>query len=83
MIEYVRAFGHSYAYCEPLSPPVCQQVLTALALVDQKEGKDRIFSLFKNSKYFRDALIASGLVVGGATGSPVIPMLIFQPTKMA
>ncbi|KGG52229.1 hypothetical protein DI09_19p110 [Mitosporidium daphniae] len=83
LVDYLRAFGHSYAYCEPLAPPVCQHILKALALVDGKEGKDRIYSLFKNSKYFRDALIASGLVVGGAIGSPVVPMLIFQPTTMA
>lgn len=83
LVDYVRGLGHSNTYCEPLSPPVCQQILTALSILDSSEGKNRISSLLKNSKYFREALIASGLVVGGANGSPVIPMLIFQPTKMA
>ena len=36
-----------------------------------------------NSDYFRDSLIEMGCEVFGDTGSPVIPLMLYNPTKIA
>lgn len=44
-------------------------------------GKDKLQAVYSNSNYFRESLIAMGCEVFGDVGSPVIPLMIYHPTK--
>lgn len=46
------------------------------------EGQRRIEQLKKNSLYFSSKLREMGFIVYGDNGSPVIPLLLFQPAKI-
>ena len=46
-------------------------------------GERKLKAVYDNSNYFRDSLIAMGCEVFGDVGSPVIPLMIYQPTKVA
>ncbi|KAJ1496533.1 serine palmitoyltransferase, long chain base subunit [Coelomomyces lativittatus] len=66
--------------------PVVQQVLSVIKILMNPdplgEGMKRIQQLHWNAHYFRSELIKKGFIVYGHV-SPVIPMLIFHPTKLA
>ncbi len=47
------------------------------------EGINRLQSIYDNSVYFMRRLKQLGFIVYGDEGSPVIPLLIFHPGKIA
>ena len=49
----------------------------------QGAGIDRIRQLKENSKYFRHRLKQMGFIVFGNESSPVVPMMIYVPAKLA
>lgn len=46
-------------------------------------GKKRIFQLADNTRYFRQKLVDMGFIVYGNKNSPVVPMLIYMPARVA
>lgn len=85
LIEHFRASGHGYIYCEPMAPAICQQVITALTIIVTPggEGARRLATIHESSVYFMRRLKEMGFIVYGDEGSPVIPLLIFNPAKIA
>lgn len=88
VVDMLRACGHSSVYTEPLSPPICEQILKSMRIIMDvddgcRDGPERLEKIRRNSIYFRDALKRMGFVVCGQEGSPVIPVMLFHPTKMA
>ena len=57
-------------YATSMSPPVAQQILSALRIISGEDGttrgRDRIRTLAANSAYFRRAAQKMGLIVYGA-----------------
>ncbi len=45
------------------------------------EGKRRINQLAENTSYFREKLVKMGFVVYGDPASPVVPVMLYTPTK--
>ncbi|ORZ24554.1 pyridoxal phosphate-dependent transferase [Absidia repens] len=86
MIDHLRIHNHAYIYAEPISIPVIQQVLTSLKIICGEDGTDdgrrRIKTLAKNSYHFATKLRALGFIVYGDYGSPVVPLLLFNPAKI-
>lgn len=70
-----------------MSVPCAQQALSALHVISGEdgtdEGKKRIKQLHDNSNLFRSALLDLGFHVFGDTNSPVVPMMVYHPAKMA
>ena len=73
-----------------MSPPVVRQVISAFKCVagqivpkKGKNGKDRIQTLAKNARMFRQRLKSEGFIVYGNDDSPVVPMMLFMPAKIA
>lgn len=70
-----------------LSPIVCQQVITAFKIImgldNTKIGRAKLTALKDNSNYFRMKLIDMGLHVLGNYDSPVVPVMLYNPTKIA
>jgi serine palmitoyltransferase len=88
VIQHLRRTSHSIFYCEPMAPLVCQQIITALNIImgrgkDPLEGIRRITAIRENSIFFYKALKKMGFIVWGECGSPIIPLLLFHPNKIA
>jgi 7-keto-8-aminopelargonate synthetase-like enzyme len=87
LIQSFKSQGQGYVYCEPMTAPICQQILTSLKIIagldGTDEGQKRLNQIRENSIYFMRRLKKMGFIVYGDEGSPVIPMLIFNPAKIA
>ncbi|KAI8072173.1 pyridoxal phosphate-dependent transferase [Gilbertella persicaria] len=86
IIDHLKLHNHAYNYAEPMSVPVTQQVITSMKIVagedGTSEGAKRIEQLARNSAYFSARLREMGFIVYGDKGSPVVPLLLFQPAKI-
>ncbi|XP_013382088.1 serine palmitoyltransferase 2-like [Lingula anatina] len=87
LIDYLRIHSHSAIYATSMSAPVTQQVITSMKIIMGEDGTDegqkRIKQLAWNTRYFRQKLQDKGLIVYGNKDSPVVPMLLFLPAKIA
>jgi len=72
---------------DAMSPVMCAQILKATQIVSGEDGTtqgaEKLQRLKDNSNYFRSELIRAGLHVYGDYDSPVIPVLLYNPTKIA
>lgn len=73
-------------YGEPMPPPVLAQISSSLKTISGEicpgQGQERLQRIAFNSRYFRLALQRLGFIVYGTADSPVIPLLIYSPSKM-
>jgi len=87
VIAHLRRHSSGIQYHNSLSPVVCQQILTALKVIMGRDGTDigarKIAALQANSNYFRAAMIHLGLHVYGQEDSPIIPIMVYLPGKLA
>lgn len=88
IIRHLRQTTHSIIYSEPMAPLVCQQIVTALNIImgrgrDPFDGIRRINAIRENSIFFHKALRKMGFIIWGECGSPIIPLLLFHPQKIA
>lgn len=86
-VRHVRKHTAGFLHDNAMSPIVCQQIITAFKIMKGEDntntGIEKIRRLRDNSDYFRQKLIDMGLEVFGSFGSPVIPIMIYNPTKIA
>lgn len=87
LIQHLKNTGFGHLYTEPMSPPVCQQVLTSMGIImgekGHGEGVERIKRIKDNSIYFMRELRKMGFIVFGDEGSPIVPLMLFQPGKIS
>jgi len=87
IINYLKSKSNGNLYHNSMSPVICQQIITALKIIkgDDKTnlGQNKLTSLIINSNYFRNEMKRIGLHVYGNNDSPIIPVLIYQPGKLA
>lgn len=87
LIESFKKQGQGYVYAEPMTPPVCMQIISSLRIIAGLDGTDegqrRLNRIRDNSVYFMRKLKKMGFIVYGDEGSPVIPVLIFNPAKIS
>lgn len=86
IIDHLRLHTHAYNYAETISVPVAQQIITSMKIICGEDGTDlgrkKIKQLAENSVYFMERLREMGFIVYGDQGSPVIPLLLFNPAKV-
>ena len=86
-IDYLRQRCAASFHHNSLSPVVCQQVLSAFNVIMGKDGttigKQKLQALRDNSNYFRMRLEELGLQVLGRYDSPVMPIMLYNPTKIS
>ncbi|KAL3233676.1 Serine palmitoyltransferase 2 [Nakaseomyces bracarensis] len=74
------------SYAEPTPPPVLAQIVSSLRTIKGElvpgEGQERLERIAFNSRYLRLALLRLGFIVYGIPDSPVIPLLLYCPSKM-
>eukprot|EP01026_Neomeris_dumetosa_P001984 TRINITY_DN105158_c0_g1_i8.p1 TRINITY_DN105158_c0_g1~~TRINITY_DN105158_c0_g1_i8.p1 ORF type:complete len:409 (-),score=22.40 TRINITY_DN105158_c0_g1_i8:83-1309(-) len=87
VIRYLKTYSPAHVYAVSMAPPAAQQILSALKLLMQLNGSSRglqkIQQLHDNSNYFRLQLEARGYDTLGDYGSPVIPLMLYLPAKIA
>lgn len=87
LIDYISMQSHSNCYASSISPPVATQIIKALEQIMGVDGSDagmrRIRQLADNTYYFRDKLIKMGFIVYGSMASPVVPVMLYMPSKIA
>jgi len=87
LISYLRINSHAACYATSMAPPVAQQIISSMRIIMGEDGTDegqrRLVQLLRNSRYFRQKLRQLGLIVYGNDDSPVVPVLLFMPAKIA
>jgi serine palmitoyltransferase len=86
IISFLRRSSAGALYATNLSPVITQQILTALSIIDGKDGTNlgqrKLTALRENSNYFRQSLIDMGLLTLGDFDSPVIPVMLYCISKI-
>jgi len=87
LIRFLRQTSYASIYEDSMSLPCTQMILSALDLVTGADGTDRgqkrINALRDNSNFFRNKLKEMGFRVAGDEDSPVIPLMLYHPAKIA
>ncbi|OLY80631.1 Serine palmitoyltransferase 2 [Smittium mucronatum] len=88
LISRLKLKSHSSVYSEVMPVPVLGQVISTVKLLlnevpeHEGEGQKRIETLARNSSFFINGLRKMGFMVLGDDGSPVVPLLLFNPGKI-
>ena len=87
LVDAIRASTGGFLCDNAMSPAVCRQALAAFSLLSGADGTStglqKIAALRNNSNYFRKRLTELGLCIMGDEDSPIIPMLVYNPAKLA
>ncbi|CAF3971204.1 unnamed protein product [Rotaria sp. Silwood2] len=87
LIDHIRIYTHSGCYSTSMSAPVVYQITSALNIImgrdGTNDGQKRIQQLACNVRYFRRQLVDMGFIVYGSDNSPVVPVMIYMPAKIA
>ncbi|KAJ1741385.1 serine palmitoyltransferase component [Coemansia sp. RSA 989] len=88
MIDYLRIHTFASVYAEPMTVPVLAQVSSSMKMIMGEDenaqlGQLKLKQLRDNSRYFAEELRKLGFMMMGDPGSPVIPLLLFNPAKMS
>lgn len=87
IVDHVRANSYSSAYSATMSPPVMQQIISSMQIIMGEdgtgEGLRRLKQLRDNIFFFRNKLRDMGFIIYGHDASPVIPILLYMPAKIA
>lgn len=73
-------------YSEPSPTPVLSQIYSSMKIImgemNPGEGIERLSRITFNSRYLRLGLQRLGFIVYGIADSPVVPLLLYTPSKM-
>lgn len=87
VITMLREKCAASAYHNAISPVVCQQIISSFSVIMGRDGtnigKQKIAALRDNSNYFRMRLHDMDLHVMGQYDSPIMPVMLYNPTKIA
>ncbi|CAF2495113.1 unnamed protein product [Rotaria sp. Silwood2] len=87
LVDHIRITSHATTYATSMSTPVVEQIISVLSLLldenEEHEGRRRINQLAWNTRYFRQRLTKMGFIVYGHPHSPVVPALLYSPSKIA
>jgi len=87
VISFLRHKCAGSAYHNSLSPVVCQQIISSFKVIMGQDGTDigkqKLRALRDNANYFRMRLTEMGLHVLGHFDSPIMPVMLYNPTKIA
>ncbi|SCU99861.1 LANO_0F04038g1_1 [Lachancea nothofagi CBS 11611] len=86
IIDRLRCDLTTTNYSESVPPAVLSQTCTSLRIIagelNPGEGLERLQRIAFNSRYLRLALKRLGFIVYGIADSPVVPLLLYAPSKM-
>merc|ERR1712054_562474 len=87
VIDHIRLHSSGSVYANTMSPTVVQQVLTAFRIITGQDGTDlgqkKLNAIRDNANFFRKGLLDLGLECYGDWDSPIIPVMLSHPAKIA
>lgn len=87
IIDYLRTRSHSACYATSMPAVVAQQIISSMTILvgldGTNEGERRVAQLAWNCRYFRRRLHELGFIIYGNMDSPVVPLLLYCPGKVA
>eukprot|EP00128_Syssomonas_multiformis_P012191 Colp12_sorted_trinity150504_noHs@26713 len=87
IVAHLKSRAHGNTYADSMSAPVAKQIMMTMGIIMGLDGTDdgvrRINQLADNSRYFRQELKKMGFIVYGNDASPIVPLLLFCPAKIA
>lgn len=87
LIDRIRALSPASLYASAMSPPCAQHIIWAFNQLAGKDGtnigRQKIRALRENAIYFREQLTKMGVQTIGDWDSPVIPIMLYHPAKIA
>lgn len=84
LVTWLRFYSDLSLQGEQLAPLVCSQILESLRCIRYTEmGRMKVEKLRSNTLLIRQNLVNAGFFVLGSDMSPVIPILIMYPGKIA
>lgn len=87
LIDRIRVTNHNAIYGENMSIPVLMQTISSMRVILGQQGGDlgqrKLEQLAFNSRYFYTELKTMGFTVTGSPDSPVVPLMLFHPAKIA
>jgi len=86
IVNFLRRAAVGSMYSSSISPPACQQILASMSIIMGTDGTDlgrrKLDALRENSDYFREKVTNLGFHVLGDYGSPIVPIMLYQPAKI-
>ncbi|EJW03438.1 hypothetical protein EDEG_02203 [Edhazardia aedis USNM 41457] len=84
LIMYLRYYSDFSLFGEQMAPAVATQILESLKVMKYSpRGKELAKNLKENTILFRQKLTELGYILFGDHDSPVVPLMIFNPGKIA
>ncbi|KAL4811475.1 pyridoxal phosphate-dependent transferase [Aspergillus unguis] len=89
IIDKLRCINAGQVYGEAPALPILAQISSSLRLMADEEplhsvqGLERVQRLAFNSRYLRLGLKRLGFIVYGHDDSPIVPLMLYHPAKMA
>lgn len=87
VIAQLRRVAPGSVFAGAMAPPCAAQALQALRVISGEEGGDtgarKLAAIRENSNYFRDELSRRGFKVLGDVDSPIVPVMLHHPWKLA
>ncbi|XP_056423854.1 serine palmitoyltransferase 3-like isoform X2 [Hyla sarda] len=86
IIDYLRNHSHSAFYAPSIPPPIAEQIIRVMKCIMGRDGtltgQQRVNQLAENTRYFRQKLRDLNLIIYGNEDSPVVPVLMYMPSKV-
>lgn len=87
IVNRIRATAPASLYASGMSPPCAQHIIWAFNQLAGRDGtqigKQKIRALRDNAIYFRQQLMKMGVQTTGDWDSPVVPIMLYNPAKIA
>lgn len=87
VIDFLRVSSMGSVYSSSISPPACMQIIQAIKIIigedGTKLGQTKLQTLRDNSNYFRNRMKNMGCHVLGDQDSPIVPVMLYKPAKIA
>mmetsp|Transcript_4745 Transcript_4745/g.8618 ORF Transcript_4745/g.8618 Transcript_4745/m.8618 type:complete len:1349 (+) Transcript_4745:123-4169(+) len=86
VVNHVRQYAAGATDAASMPPACAMQIIQALKMIEGKDGTDigpkKLQAIRENSCFFRKSLEDMGFEVLGDAPSPVIPVMLYTPTKI-
>ncbi|KNA14161.1 hypothetical protein SOVF_110050 [Spinacia oleracea] len=86
LIQYLKYACPAHLYGTSISPPAAQQIVCAIKVLLGEDGSNRgaqkLARIRENSNFFRSELQKMGFEVLGDNDSPVMPIMLYNPSKI-
>lgn len=86
VIDHLRSLSAGFLYSSSISPPACRQIIAAVRIILGEDGttlgKQKLTAIRENADYFRRELRKMGFHVLGDEGSPIVPLMLYVPSRI-